>query len=282
MNAPYHLARLEGKLVRASYRLALSAIVQQRVKIERDLSFEVFSYSGESSLPEQVASIRSFLANVGRPRQFTVVSDGSYSDSSVELVTRIDRCIRVERNAPPLPSGLPERVRSKLTRHFTGKQLSLIMSLPLNGPTLYTDADILFFPEATVLANLPAGQSVSALYLADYQLSADERLIRDDAEKQDPVNMGFLFLFQKLDWSSGLERLKALAGTPNFFTTQTVVHLCMHANGAQAFDPQKFILQADDEFIYRDVHAGPSIALRHYVNPVRHKFWTPLARLNRN
>jgi len=278
MNVPYHLARLEGKIVRASYRARLPAIVRQPVPIARELPFEVFAYSGENNLPEQVASIRSFLTNAGRPKQFTVVSDGSYSDSSLELLQKIDNCVRVQRDAPPLPSGLPENVHSRLTEHFTGKQLALIMSLPANGPTLYTDADVLFFPEAKQLADLSRTQSVSALYLADYQFSADERLIQDEAERENPVNMGFLFLFQKLDWSLGLERLRMLTGTPNFFTTQTVVHLCMHANGARPFDPQRFILQVDDEFTYRDVHAGPSIAIRHYVNPIRHKFWTPLAR----
>src|SRR5262245_157612 len=217
MNAPYHLALLEGKLVRASYRFTLPAIVQRRVQIGRDLSFEVFSYSGESSLPEQVASIRSFLAYAGRPKQFTVVSDGSITDASAELLQQIDNCVRVERNAPPLPSRLPENVHAQLTRHFTGKQLSLIMSLPMNGPTLYTDADVLFFPAAKELADLSSTQSVSALYLPDYQFSADERLIQNAKEKENPVNMGFLFLFRKLDWSSGLERLKMLTGAPNFF-----------------------------------------------------------------
>ena len=43
----------------------------------------------------------------------------------------------------------------------------------------------------------------------------------------------------------------------------------MHANGAVAFDPGKFVLQVDDQFIYRDRYAGPSLAIRHYVNPVR-------------
>ena len=275
---PYHLARLEGKIVRASYRARLSAIVRQPVRIARELPFEVFAYSGENNLPEQVASIRSFLVNAGRPKKFTVVSDGSYSNSSVELLQKIDNCVRVERDAPLLPAGLPKNVHSRLTEHFTGKQLALIMSLPARGPTLYTDADVLFFPGAKQLADLSRTQSVSAFYLADYQFSVDQRLIRDPTEKEKAINMGFLFLFQKLDWSLGLERLKMLTGTPNFFTTQTVVHLCMHANGARQFDPQKFILQADDEFIYRDIHAGPSIAIRHYVNPVRHKFWAPLAR----
>jgi hypothetical protein len=52
----------------------------------------------------------------------------------------------------------------------------------------------------------------------------------------------------------------------------------MHANGAKPLDPQRFVLQRDDQFIYRDRHLGPPLALRHYVNPVRHKFWTALAR----
>lgn len=278
MNLPYHYVRLEGKIVRAFYSARLSTIVRQPVRIERELPFEVFSYSGESSLPEQVASIRSFLANAGRPKQFTVVSDGSYTDASAGLLQKIDNCVRVERDAPPLPSGLPENVHARLTEHFTGKQLSLIMSLPMNGPALYTDADVLFFPQAKELADLSRAQSVSALYLPDYQFSADERLIQNARERENPVNMGFLLLFQKLDWSPGLERLKALAGMPNFFTTQTVVHLCMHANRAQPFDSKKFVLRADDEFIYRDLYAGPSIAMRHYVNPVRHKFWVTLGR----
>jgi hypothetical protein len=152
------------------------------------------------------------------------------------------------------------------------------MSLPVNSPTLYTDSDVLFFPRACELADLSRSQSVSALYLADYQFSGDERLIRNPSERQNPANTGFIFLFRKLDWSRGLERLQMLTGAPNFFTNQTVTHLSMHANGAVAFDPGKFVLQVDDQFIYRDRYAGSSIAIRHYVNPVRHKFWTVLAR----
>ena len=38
----------------------------------------------------------------------------------------------------------------------------------------------------------------------------------------------------------------------------------------------KNVLQLDDQFVYSDRYAKPAIALRHYVNPVRHKFWTSL------
>src|SRR5205085_6087128 len=277
MNVPYHSARLEGKIARSLYRAALPMIVRQTIRVPRELPFDVFAYSGESTLSEQVASIRSFLTNAGRPKQFTVVSDGSYTSTSIELLNKIDNCVRVQTTAPSLPSGLPEKVQSYLTNHFTGKQLALIMSLPANGPTLYTDSDVLFFPEAMHLADLSRTLSVSAFYLADYPFSGDERLIRDSTEKDHPANMGFLLLFQKLDWSLGLERLEMLNDTPSFFTTQTVTHLCLHANGAVPFDPRKFVLQVDDQFIYRDRYADRSIAIRHYVNPVRHKFWAAVA-----
>jgi hypothetical protein len=276
-NIPYHSALLEGRIVRNFYRAILPKIVRRPVPVPRDLSLDVFAYSGENTLPEQVASIRSFLAYAGRPKQFTVVSDGSYTAESIALLERIDCCVRVQTVAPPLPSGLPTKVESFLTEHFTGKQLTLIMSLPADRPAIYTDSDVLFFPAAKQLADLSWTESVCAFYLPDCTLACDERLIRGAREESNPANMGFLLLLKKLDWSFGLERLRALDGLPNFFTTQTVTHLCLHANAARGFDPHKFVLQLDDQTIYRDRHASSSIAMRHYVNPVRHKLWTTLA-----
>jgi hypothetical protein len=276
-NVPYHSARMQGSVARDLYRAFLTMIVRRKVHPPRELSLQVFAYSGERTLPEQVASIRSFLAYAGRPKQFTVVSDGSYTAASVAVLEKIDRCVNVQLKPPPLPPDLPQKIRSYLTNHHTGKQLALIMSLPGNGPALYTDSDVLFFPAAKEIDNLSRAQSVSAFYQADYQFSGDERLIVDPAEKQNPANTGFLLLFRKLDWSLGIERLRRLEGEPSFFTNQTVTHLCLHANGARPFDPRKFVLQVDDQFIYRDRYAGSSIAMRHYVNPVRHKFWKRLA-----
>jgi hypothetical protein len=278
MNLPYHSARLEGAITRSLYRAALPLVVRRTVAVSRELPFEVFAYSGENTLPEQVASIRSFLRHAGRPKRFVVVSDGSYTRRSIELLQEIDNAVRVQTTPPPLPPGLPNTIQSYLTTHPTGKQLALLMSLPKNGPTLYTDSDVLFFPRACELADLSNTQSISALYLADHRFSGDERLIRDPSEARNPANAGFILLFRKLDWSCALERLQTLNAEPNFFTNQTVMHFCMHANGAGAFDSRKFVLQEDDQFIYRDRYASRSIAVRHYVNPVRHKFWTHFAR----
>jgi hypothetical protein len=115
-----------------------------------------------------------------------------------------------------------------------------------------------------------------AIYLADCQFSGDERLLRDVAEENEPVNTGVLLLFKKLDWSLSIDRFLELEGEPNFFTNQTMTHLTMHRNGADSFDPEKYVLQLDDQCVLADRYASPDLVLRHYVNPVRHKFWTSL------
>jgi hypothetical protein len=275
-NFGYHLARWKGNSLRQIYRALLPIVVRRPVRPAREIALEVFSYSGENTLPEQVASIRSFLRRVGRPKSFTVFSDGSYSDRSVDLLEHVDPTVSVELSIQPPPENLPERFRQYLTTHPTGKQLALIMSLPENGPALYVDSDVLFFAGAVDLVARASDQRVPAYYLADCQFSGDARLLRDAKEQAQPVNTGVLLLFEKLNWSLGINRFLELEAAPNFFTNQTITHLTMHANGARPLDPVKYVLQLDDQFVYPDRYAGAALALRHYVNPVRHKFWTSL------
>ena len=278
VNFGYHFARARGRVTRGMYSAGISALVRQKISPPRELPFEVYSYSGEAALPEQVASIRSLLRHGGRPRKFSVVSDGSYSHASIELLQAIDSCVSVSSVAEWVPTEATGKLRAYLTDHPTGKQLALIMSLPADEPALYIDSDVLFFAGATALADLASSADVPAQYLADCQLSADERLLRTAAERENPVNTGVLFLTGRVDWSLGISRFLELADEPNFFTNQTITHLAMHANGARPLDSRKFVLQLDDQFVYADRYAGAEIALRHYVNPVRHKFWTSLSR----
>lgn len=278
VNFGYHLARARGHAVRTLYARSLRGIVGRKVVPRTDIPFEVFAYSGEAALPEQVASIRSFLRHAGRPIRFTVVSDGTYTTSSLDLLRAIDPCITIAQASDWTPADASGKLRTYLATHPTGKQLALIMSLPAGGPTLYVDSDVLFFQAAAILPELTKNRTAPAHYLADCQVSADERLFRDPAERVNPVNTGVLFLSRKLDWSTGISRFLELEEEPNFFSNQTITHLAMHANGARPLDAQKFVLQLDDQFVYPDRYAGPAIALRHYVNPVRHKFWTSLTR----
>ena len=274
-NLGYHLARLKGNTLRQFYRALLPFIVRRRLNPSRSVALHVCAYSGEAMLPEQIASIRSFLRYVGRPRSFTVVSDGSHSERSVRLLELVDPIISVVR-ANRLASGLPEKLQEYLRSHPTGKQLALIMSLPVDDPALYVDSDVRFFPAAVDLVKQAGTHDAPAYYLADCQFSGDARLLRDPAERREPVNTGVLLLFEKLDWSLSISRFLELEGEPSFFTNQTMTHLAMHKNGARPFNPAKYVLQLDDQFVFSDRYAGAGLALRHYVNPVRHKFWTTL------
>jgi hypothetical protein len=281
-NYGYHLARAKAAVFRRGYQARLGTIARRPIPVERSLPFEVFSYSGEAMLPEQVASIRSLLRFAGRPRQFTVVSDGTHSEDSLELLQRLDSCVRVSEASAWQPPDVPEAAVSYLADHPTGKQLALIMSLPRKVPALYVDSDVLFFPGARSLPTLLDRNDAAALYLTDCRLSADERLYRDENEKRNPVNTGVLFLCRRIEWSASMARFLELQGPPNFFTNQTMTHLAIIAAGARPFDPGKFVLQLDDQFEWADRHASSDLVLRHYVNPVRHKFWTTLARFDRS
>jgi hypothetical protein len=256
----------------------LPTIAARPVRPAAEVPLDIYAYSGEAALPEQVASIRSFLNHAGRPRTFTVVSDGTYTPSSVALLRALDDSVRVADASRYFPTDAPAAMHSYLTTHPTGKQLALIMSLPINGPALYVDSDVLFFRGASALQASAFAAEHPVRYLADCQLSGDERLFRSDAEKHDPVNTGVLLLSQKLDWSLSIDRFLALDGAPTFFTNQTMTHLTMHANGARPFDSRLFVLQLDDQFVSEDRYARAELVLRHYVNPVRHKLWTSLFR----
>src|SRR5437764_7003973 len=95
-NYGYHFARAHARLVKGAYERFLPSIVGRKIRCARQMPVDVFAYSGERRLAEQVASIRSFLKYSGRPNRFVVVSDGTHSSASVNLLRRIDHCVSVE------------------------------------------------------------------------------------------------------------------------------------------------------------------------------------------
>ena len=152
-NYGYHFARAKGRAIRALYRGFVGRFAE--IESARSFPLEVFSYSGEAALPEQVASIRSFLRHVGRPPRFTVVSDGTYSNESRRVLKATHPSISVSDVRDWTPANLPEEIYSYLKDHPTGRQLALIMSLARNGPVLYLDSDILFFGERMTFIPTP-------------------------------------------------------------------------------------------------------------------------------
>ncbi|MEH2072445.1 MAG: hypothetical protein V7K47_30565 [Nostoc sp.] len=278
VNLGYHTAKTQGKFNRSLYKAAISQIVNIPIKQTQQVAIKVYALSCERDLPEQVASIRSFIHHVGIPDTFTVVSDGSYTDFSCNLLRRIHPCVQVVLLRNFVRTDLPQCVVDYAQLHPMGKKLSMLMSIPINGTTIYTDSDILFFPGGIDLIDLSNSDDKFSLYLPDCSMSLDKRIIYDESEKLNPVNGGFILFRHEFDWNFAIKRLANLPEAPSYFTEQTIVHLTMHHNHGQPLCPKKYVLNVEDQFIYPDKSTSKNIALRHYVSDVRHKFWFNVGR----
>jgi hypothetical protein len=184
VNFGYHLARARGQAVRKLYarqprwhrqpqgRSANGAPVRDLLVFRRRRT------AGASRVDPLAASPRRAASEVHRRL------DGTHTTRSTDLLQRVDQCVAISSAADWVPPEATGKLRDYLSAHPTGKQLALIMSLPVGGPTLYIDSDVLFFQGAAVLAALKSDNTAPARYLADCQVSADERLFRDPAERE--------------------------------------------------------------------------------------------------
>lgn len=268
-----HVALRQAGLQRFAYKMNLPWIVKQELKQNLKIPTNVYSFSCERDLPEQIASIRSFIRYVGIPTRFIVVSDGTYSVSSKQLLLQVHECVSVCNWQELLLPNLPSYVDKFASIHPLGKKFAILVSIPIDETVIYTDSDILFFPAAQEILNIVQDRSKNSYYLLDCEPSLDTRLIRSDVEKYYPVNTGFMIFKKHIDWAIAFERLSEFDASPTHYTEQTLIHLTMHQNQAFPLCHSKFIVSISDLYIYQDLFAGDKIAIRHYVNTVRHKFW---------
>jgi hypothetical protein len=231
------------------------------------------AFSGQGDLPEQIASLRSFLAYAGQPEEILVVSDGTHPPESLERLQRVHPALRVISHADFRRPGLPTPVIRYAQQHPLGKKLTVFLSLAGDRTTVYSDSDILYFPAAAQLPQLLAGVETQPRYLLDCWPSLDGRLLAGEEEKAQPVNTGFLVLRRQLAWEAALARLEKMSGDPGFFTEQTVTHLAMRASGGVPLPPDRYVIRNEDQWWYGDHFAGQSVILRHYISSLRHKMW---------
>ncbi|MEC4806237.1 MAG: hypothetical protein SAJ12_14310 [Jaaginema sp. PMC 1079.18] len=273
VNWGYRVARLQGKYNRWQYYQKIQSQKLSPIPTQRKVTALIYALSCERDLPEQVASIRSFLTHVGIPQQFFVISDGSYTPQSCEFLQAIHSCVRVIDLKHFAKVNLPSLVYRYAELNPMGKKLATLLSLPNDEVALYVDSDILFFPAAWDLARLIEDNKTVAYYLPDETQALDNRLIKSNTEMEKPINGGFVIFKKMLDWSIAMQRFLELNAAPNYFSEQTMLHLTLHHNDAIALNSQQYIMRRDDEFVYRDRYADDRIILRHYVSPIRHKFW---------
>jgi len=269
----------DASAARRAFSRRLPAIVADGVDCAPPIGLHVVCFSSEPDLPEQVASLRSFLAYAGVPERLTIVSDGTHPPRSRQLLRALHPSIDVLDWHSLLRADLPEALLAYSRTGWRGKKAAVLASLAVETPVFYTDADVLFFPAATELRSLE--REGEPRYLRDVPegLFLDSELLYDPREQSEGVNSGVIFLPYRLDWSPALRRLAQRRGKPAMFTGQTIAHLALHGAGAKPFAPERYVVAIDDMDVAEDPHFGPDVVLRHYVTSVRHKFWTRVSSL---
>jgi hypothetical protein len=266
-----------ARVVRARYLRRIRAQRLAPVAPPRRVDVDMISFSCERDLPEQVLSIRSFLRYVGEPASFRVVSDGTISAASTALLEALSPTVRVV-SVPDYAAGvdLHPAVREFAAAKAYGRKLVALTAMrPAGRPVGYADADVLFHRGAAGLAAHLDTMGATAWFVQDCQEALDVRLVPPD-ERNPPLNSGFLLTGRAIDWTAACDRLAAIgeADAPGYgWTEQSVVHLAYRASGAQPLPRAAAVVSLDDEFAWRDRHAGAGIWLRHYVTATRFKMW---------
>lgn len=271
------LGRMLARGMRGATYGALRFDLDRPVRAQREIDATVFTLVGTRQVLDLVVSARSFLENVGRPRRFVVISDGTLSRYDVPRIERLDESVEVRTLSSLLTPDLPREVLLYGLAQPMGQKLALEICLPVEGPTIYTDSDILYFPAASEIASL-AEAGGPPWFLVDRAHAFDDRLLIPEDPRDPPVNAGFFILSSRLDWSEPLRRFENLDGEPDFHSEQTLMHLAVHQSGGRPLAKDRYILQADDASDLTEPLVGPDVVLRHYTAPVRHKLWMRVAR----
>jgi hypothetical protein len=246
------------------------------------LGAEVVAFSCERDVPEQAASIRSFLRFAGRPLRFVVASDGTHTPASRARLEALDPCVEVRGWREAGGAAAPTALRRCAERHALGKKLALIAGRPIERPTIFADSDVLFLPGARDL-DLDVAAAGGPRFQLDCFTVLDERLVAP-AERRLPTNTGFLILPGPLDWERAAARLAERLEDPAFFrdgsawAEQGVTHLALRDSGGRPLDPSRYVIRGDDYLRYGDRGATAEAVMRHYAGPTRYMMWLQVRR----
>ncbi len=278
LNAAALIAK-RANAIRRVYRYGLESVVDAPLEPRGKSDLSVYTFSHERHVPEQVASLRSLIRHHGVPRRVTVVSDGTHTPESRRLIERVHPVVSLVDHREVTSSDLPKPIADFIASNRIGAKLAMEWSIDIDGPTLYSDADVLFFPR---MPELPLNDGDRPRFLQDFDTRfLDARMLEDDGERVPPTNSGLQLLFRRLDWDEALARFEAAVDPRSLVperygnTEQTVVHLAMRASGGTPLPRNEFVLEVDDEHDWRDRYGGDGIALRHYCysNEVQRKLW---------
>jgi len=213
---------------------------------------------------DQILSIVSFVKAIGRPKKWILYSDGSHSDEHGSMLSEI-QFLTIESDVEG--SVWQEKKYNAFSRH------------ELSETTVFLDSDILFFePFAQFVPYLKRHgwvlpENKGAICLDDDYTTASYEYLT-------AINSGFFVLNERPNWIAGYEYLRRRIeeNKLSHFSEQTAINIVFeNATGLRALDPRYFVLTLSDMFCNR-LHEPESIAMRHYVGPIRHKMYLSFAK----
>jgi len=259
------------------------ALIVGKIQSE-PIDMDVVSFSSNRDFYDQLLSIFSFVRYVGMPRSWTLYSDGTHTNEQISMLEGLD-FVRVQKTDWDDARGLRTACKQKLQvyadvlvdyamKYPLGKKLYVYLNHPIEQPTLFLDADILFYAKASVFRSVLEDGS-KGWYLPDCEWgNLDSRYKSKNKEEPYQINSGFFLLKQEIEHlEEGLNFLKALHFEYEYFSEQSVFHILFRSNGFMPLDPRLFVLNSADQFDFSYGYEREKIAMRHYTGPVRHKMW---------
>lgn len=240
------------------------------------LSLNYFCSENDKEL--LAVSIYSFIRNVGIPKQIRVISDGSIKDLTFiePLVNPVGKLMLVHWQDFVCPK-----------RHLFGSNFETCFAQAVKYPRLrktlslrviadnqewYTDSDILFFKGFQDYLPQLLKSEYSFYSPCNDWGCLDSEYLNSEERKVFQVNSGFLIFKGDQNWREPLQYLEKVKGDYQFFD-QTTIQVLVDQNLGQILplDPRKFTATTIDHFKIN--YMLPDLAFRHYVRPIRHKFW---------
>ncbi|HKI02155.1 MAG TPA: hypothetical protein VKK31_09250 [Thermoanaerobaculia bacterium] len=277
------LARVRGSLAYRSmllYRPVLEWLPPPSLEKPR-MPLTFLTFGGDAHRPmirECLASLQLAWPQLPRVR---VVTDGvldpavvrrdlSWWRGSLECVSWRDVA---ERLAEPRFATLVRFAE----RDAMGRKMAAVVASALDGPTLYSDVDILWFRFPPTLERLLVSPGTKLAMSPDYQPTYDRDLVpgRLPHLANPPYFCaGLLYaegdLLAACDVSALLEHA---AERGIGVTEQTILAEMDHRLGARIWPAEEIALWEEDRVSLGPSFRGRPWAARHYVGAVRHIFW---------
>jgi hypothetical protein len=232
------------------------------------LNYDLISFSGKRDLEEQILSISSFVFNVGIPRQWVVYSDGSHSIEERELIQKQFSFAVVREWNCNTDLRDNKWLKDYLETCHLSKKLYSILGHDYQRQTIYADSDIVFYKKAFEYFNSEA-LNKDFWYILDAGSDPKDKVSWKNAS----LNSGLMILNKSFDFSLVFHYLDSLKNKYEYFSEQSSFNYSFKKQPSNILNPGLFVVDTTDQFKVRMAYEAEQVAVRHYVNPVRHKMW---------